>query len=347
MVNENLGDMAGHFFVKATFPGHSQDQVNDMIKSIRWSFEKNFWQYDWLDQRTRQEALQKLKAITQKVGYSTSSPDVMSSASVEEFYRTLDIRKGDHFGNQVRSSAWKMENMLRSVSQPENRIKLESIPQTVNAFYNPTKNSIEMPAGMLQPPFYHIENPEYLNFAGIGAVAAHELGHAFDNRGRSYDETGALRDWWTESSAAAFEEKSKCFIDQYSEYTVKGPDGTDHFVNGWGTLGENIADNGGLKLAYESWRQRYRSDLAGRKYNNGHLPGLESRTAEQLFFIQFARSFCGNTAPDEEVRRLKDDSHSPRKYRINGVVQNSAYFAQAFQCKLGTPMNPAKKCILW
>ncbi|KAF9161261.1 hypothetical protein BGX21_000594 [Mortierella sp. AD011] len=343
MVNENLGDMAGHFFIKAVFPEASQAKVNEMIGSIRWSFEKSFWQYDWLDQRTRHNALQKLKTITQKIGYSADSPNVISSSSVEEYYRDLKINSTDHFGNQVRSSAWKSEKILRSVSQPVNRFRLTSIPQTVNAFYNPTMNGIEIPAGILQPPFFSFDDPEYLNFGGIGGVAAHELGHGFDNSGRRYDESGVLRDWWDESSVKVFDEKSQCFIEQYNEFTIQGSDGTNHYVNGWSTLGENIADNGGVKLAFEAWRQRYRSDPTSKK----DLPGLESYTPEQLFFVQFARAFCGNMSPDEELRKLNDDNHSPRKWRINGVAQNSEHFAKAFKCKSGAPMNPAKKCILW
>ncbi|KAF9089372.1 hypothetical protein BGX29_012095 [Mortierella sp. GBA35] len=342
MVNENLGDLAGHFFVKATFPEESQAIMNEMIGSLRWSFEKSFWNYDWLDPRTRQAALQKLKAIVPKVGFSTSSPNVGSSASVDEYYRPLAISRQDHFGNQVRSSTWKMENMLRGMTQPANRIKLALIPQTVNAFYNPNMNSIEILAGILRAPFFDAAVPEYLNYAGIGVVAAHELGHAFDNSGRRYDETGAIREWWEESSIQAFDTKSQCFIEQYNEYTIDGPGGKKHNVNGWGTLGENIADNGGLKIAYDAWRQRERSN----KHNNNKLPGLERYSAEQLFFIQYARAHCGNMTPEEQVKMLNDDNHSPKKWRINGVVQNSDHFANAFQCKAGAPMNPTKKCVL-
>ncbi|KAF9909815.1 hypothetical protein EC991_007986 [Linnemannia zychae] len=342
LVNENLGDLAGHFFVKATFPEESQAIMNQMIGSLRWSFEKSFWDYDWLDQRTRHAALQKLKAIVPKVGFSTSSPNVGSSASVDKYYRPLVINGRDHFGNQVRSSTWKMETMLRGMTKPSNRIKLASIPQTVNAFYNPNMNSIEILAGILRAPFFDAAVPEYLNYAGIGVVAAHELGHAFDNNGRRYDETGAIREWWEQSSIDEFDERSKCFIDQYGEYTIDGPNGKKHNVNGWSTLGENIADNGGLKIAYDAWNQRKKNS----KHNNKKLPGLTKYTAEQLFFIQYARAHCGNMTPEESVKMLNDDNHSPKKWRINGVVQNSAHFAKAFQCKAGAPMNPAKKCVL-
>ncbi|KAF9935213.1 hypothetical protein FBU30_006298 [Linnemannia zychae] len=342
LVNENLGDLAGHFFVKATFPEESQKIMNDIIGSLRWSFEKSFWSYDWLDPRTRQAALQKLKAIVPKIGFSTSDPNVDQAASVDEYYRPLEISARDHFGNQIRSSTWKMELLLRSMTQPTNRVKLASIPQVVNAFYNPNKNSIEIMAGILKAPFFDATVPEYLNFAGIGVVAAHELGHAFDNSGRRYDETGAIREWWEESSIQEFDEKSKCFIEQYNEYTVDGVDGKKHNVNGWTTLGENIADNGGLKIAYEAWKQRQRAN----RYNNSNLPGLEKYTVEQLFFIQYARAHCGNMDSEESVKMLNDDNHSPKKWRINGVVQNSDHFARAFQCKSGTPMNPVKKCVL-
>ncbi|KAG0377867.1 hypothetical protein BGX24_005289 [Mortierella sp. AD032] len=342
LVNENLGDLAGHFFVKATFPEESQAIMNEMIGSLRWSFEKSFWEYDWLDQRTRHAALQKLKAIVPKVGFSTSSPNVGSSASVDKYYRPLVIKGHDHFGNQVRSSTWKMETMLRGMTQPTNRIKLASIPQMVNAFYNPNMNSIEILAGILRAPFFDAAVPEYLNYAGIGVVAAHELGHAFDNNGRRYDETGIIREWWEESSIQEFDERSKCFIEQYEEYTIDGPDGKKHKVNGWSTLGENIADNGGLKIAYDAWNQRKKD----KKHNNKKLPGLNKYTPEQLFFIQYARAHCGNMTPEESVKMLNDDNHSPKKWRINGVVQNSKHFAKAFQCKAGAPMNPTKKCIL-
>ncbi|KAF9305210.1 hypothetical protein BGZ74_010989 [Mortierella antarctica] len=342
LVNDNLGDLAGHFFVKATFPEESQTIMNDMIGSLRWSFEKSFWEYNWLDPRTRQVALQKLKAIVPKIGFSTSNPNVGSSASVDEFYRPLAINGQDHFGNQIRTSTWKTETMLRSMTKPSDRVKLAAIPQTVNAFYNPNMNSIEILAGILRAPFFDAAVPEYLNYAGIGVVAAHELAHGFDNRGQSYDENGALRDWWEPSSLQAFENKSKCFIEQYNEYTIDGPDGKKHNVNGWSTLGENIADNGGLKIAYEAWKQRQRNA----KHNNRKLPGLEKYTTEQLFFIQYARAHCGNMTPEESVKMLNDDNHSPKKWRINGVVQNSEHFAKAFQCKAGTPMNPSKKCVL-
>ncbi|KAF9407768.1 hypothetical protein BGZ94_002572, partial [Podila epigama] len=153
--------------------------------------------------------------------------------------------------------------------------------------------------------------------------------------------------WWEESSVTAFDDKSRCFIEQYGNYTVTGPKGVKVNVNGWSTLGENIADNGGVKMAFEAWYQRYRSDRNNKKYNNVRLPGLERHTPEQLFFIQFARTFCGNMSPDESLRMNTEDNHSPREYRINGVVQNSNYFAKAFKCKAGSPMNPVKKCILW
>ncbi|KAF9142903.1 hypothetical protein BG015_000603 [Linnemannia schmuckeri] len=200
----------------------------------------------------------------------------------------------------------------------------------------------EILAGILRAPFFDAAVPEYLNYAGIGVVAAHELGHAFDNSGRRYDETGAIREWWEESSIQEFDTRSQCFIEQYNEYTIDGPDGKKHNVNGWGTLGENIADNGGLKIAYDAWAQRRSTE----KYNNKKLPGLERYTSEQLFFIQYARAHCGNMTPEESVKMLNDDNHSPKKWRINGVVQNSDHFAKAFQCKAGAPMNPAKKCVL-
>ncbi|KAF9407769.1 hypothetical protein BGZ94_002573 [Podila epigama] len=324
-VNKNIGDLAGHFFIQKMFPAKSQRTIKDMIAVIQASFEKNFWKYDWLDAQTRVNAVHKLYSIIQKVGYSTVDPNVGSATSIDAHYKNLTIKANDHFGNHVRASIWSTERKLRS----------------------PTQNSIEILAGILRPPFFNVEDPEYLNFGGIGYVVGHELGHAFDDEGRNYDETGANLNWWRESSIKAFDEKSRCFVEQYGNYTITGPNGVNVNVNGTFTLGENIADNSGIKLSFEAWYQRYRSDRSNKKYNNVRLPGLQRHTPEQLFFIQYARSYCGNTTPEERLRLITLDPHSPDKYRINGVVQNSDYFAKAFKCKAGSPMNPVKKCILW
>ncbi|KAF9404108.1 hypothetical protein BGZ94_004368 [Podila epigama] len=186
-----------------------------------------------------------------------------------------------------------------------------------------------------------------MNFGGIGSTIGHELGHAFDDSGRTYDKKGLLRNWWEQSSIKAFDEKARCFVKQYDNFTITGPKGVKVNVNGTFTLGENIADNSGIKLAFEAWYQRYRSGRSNKKHNNVRLPGLQRHTPEQLFFIQYARTYCASVSPRLNLYVITADSHAPQEYRINGVVQNSDYFSQAFKCKAGSPMNPVKKCVLW
>ncbi|KAG0235119.1 hypothetical protein BGW42_005769 [Actinomortierella wolfii] len=347
LVNEFIGQMAGHFFVKSIFPEAAQTQVRSIVTEVRRSFEQDLGQYDWLDETTRKNAIHKLQSIIDKVGYSHDHPNVGSSKAIEQWYASYAIHKADHFGNVLRGRQWRAEQFLREVPRKVNRLSMHQLPQTVNAFYNPTGNSIEIMTGILRDPFFHPDAPDYLNFAGVGTVIAHEIGHGFDNNGRRYDENGIIRDWWTEESVTNFDEKAQCFMDQYGNFTVKGPDGKDHHLNTWNTQGENIADNGGMKLAFNTWRQRLNSQSLSSRQNNRKLPGLERFSLEQLYFIQYARAFCAKSTPEHSVRMLNDDNHAPHKFRINGVLQNSEDFARAFQCKPGSPMNPVNKCVLW
>ncbi|KAF9972363.1 hypothetical protein BGZ73_004531 [Actinomortierella ambigua] len=345
--NEYIGQLVGHFFVKSIFPEPSQRHLQDMVTSIRWTFEKALWEYDWLDNETRTNAIHKLKSIIEKLGFSHEHPNVGSSQAIEQWYKDLAVFANDHFGNVMRARKWRAEQFLREVSRPVNRQTLALVPQTVNAYYNPTGNAIEILAGILKEPFFHPDAPEYLNFAGIGTVVAHEIGHGFDNNGRRYDENGIIREWWTEASVAKFEEKAQCFMGQYGNYTITGPDGKEHHLNTWNTQGENIADNGGMRLSFNAWRHRYTTPGAHNSYENRKLPGLEKFSQEQLYFIQYARAFCAKSTPAYDVVMLNDDNHAPNKFRINGVVRNSVDFARAFQCKTGSPMNPVDKCVLW
>ncbi|KAF9930645.1 hypothetical protein BGZ67_005710 [Mortierella alpina] len=346
-VNAHLGQMAGHYFVKAAIPTDTVPKMTEIVNNVRQAYATDFsGQHQWLDSTTSKNALEKLNAVTQKVGYSTEAPNVAATASVDEYYSGLTVDALDYFGNTIRSSAFVTRQKFERLAGPINKIQMGSIPQIVNADYRPSSNEIRFPAGILQPPFFHAEHPEYLNYGGIGYIAGHELGHGFDNRGRQFDGSGRFRNWWTNSSLAEFTTRSQCFVDQYSNFTVKGPNGKDYAVDGQKTLGENIADNGGLKKSYEMWWTRYQSDPTGQTYNNHRLPGLDNHTPEQLFFIQFARLWCSNERPQFTVSLL-EGPHSPKKWRINGVAQNSEHFAKAFQCKPGTPMNPIKKCEVW
>ncbi|KAG0337101.1 hypothetical protein BG000_005831 [Podila horticola] len=346
-VNTNLGDMAGQYFVEQAFKGNSRDVVNSLIDSLRATYTKGFPELDWLDTYTKKGANDKMSTIVQLIGFSTESPNVGSSKSLQEYYEGYQVDESDYFGNKMRANLWGMELDFKDLNEPVNRLKMHMSPQTVNAYYSATLNGIVFPAGILQQPFFHVENPEYINYGGIGVVAGHELGHGFDNRGRLFDSTGRMANWWSNSTLEAFQTKAQCFVEQYGNFTVKGADGNDYHVNGELTLGENIADNGGLKKSYESWMARYRSDPSGKRFKNFRLPGLESLTPEQLFFVSYARPWCRKQRPESVVKQIRTDPHSPAEWRINGAVQNSVYFSDAFQCKSGAKMNRKDKCDLW
>ncbi|KAG0091768.1 hypothetical protein BGZ93_004632 [Podila epicladia] len=347
VVNENLGEIAGHYFVQEAFKDDSRESFTAIIESLRSNYATALRALEWLDKTTRDAALKKLNAITEVVGWSTALPDVASSKSLEDFYKNYTIVRDDFFANMLQGSTFLNKNMLLWLDQPVNRGSLLGAPQTVNAFYSPYTNQILFPAGMLQDPYYHVDNPDYVNMGIMGFIAAHEFTHGFDSQGRNYDETGRLRNWWTNATEQVFNEKGQCFVDQYGNFTVDGPGGKPLNVNGLLTLNENIADNGGLKLSFSTWQNRLKSDPNSGKYKNFKLPGLEMYTLEQLFFISYGRLWCQKETPDVSQLIILGDSHSPAKWRINGPVQNLPDFANVFKCKAGTPMNPAKRCDLW
>jgi len=190
-------------------------------------------------------------------------------------------------------------------------------------------------------------DPEYLNYGGIGLVIGHELTHGFDNTGRQFDSKGRLVQWWSNATIDAFKDKTTCFVDQYSNFTMPTPSGGNVNVNVKLTLGENLADNGGLKQAYVAWRKRFDSDKDSDKYINHLLPGLEGLGREKLFYVNFGRVWCQRIRPEAAFERIRTDPHSPARWRVNGAVQNSKHFAETFQCPAGAPMNPKTKCELW
>ncbi|KAK3825806.1 MAG: hypothetical protein J3Q66DRAFT_277932, partial [Benniella sp.] len=347
VVNRHLDDMAGQYFVEESFKGESRNQVYSMIETLRESYLKAFPTLEWLDDATTTEAIKKMKAIVQLIGFSTDSPNVASSDSLDEYFSGYKVQPGDYFGNQMRVSQWSPDKAFRELNQSVNMLKMHMVPQTVNAYYSPTQNQIVFPAGILQPPFFHTENPEYINYGGIGVVAGHEITartwslpilssdcHGFDNKGHLFDSEGRMVNWWTDATTEAFNTKARCFVEQYGNFSVKGSDGKAYYVKGQLTLGENIADNGGLKQSFEGMRFFFC------RHTFSDLILLDNLTAEQLFFISYARPWCSKRRPESAIRQTRTDPHTPAKWRINGAVQNSAGFAKAFQCAAGTPMNP-------
>ncbi|KAF9933256.1 hypothetical protein FBU30_006024 [Linnemannia zychae] len=347
VVNGNLGQVAGHYFIEQTFKGNSRKEVIAIVNNVLDSYSKSFPTLNWLDKTTRAGAMKKLKAIVQTMGYSTSQPDVASSKSLDEYYKKFVVAPNDFFGNLLRSSAFAGADNLRYLSLPVDKQTMFMVPATVNAYYDPSANTINFPAGILQLPFFNVENPEYVNYGGMGVIGGHEIGHAFDNNGRHFDEIGRLKNWWTDATSKAFDEKAQCFVNQYGNFTVEGPGGKLLNLDGQLTLGENLADNGGIKMAFRIWQSRAKADPKGKKYKNYKLPGLDKYTHEQLFFISYGRLWCQKMRPEVLAQNVRSNPHSPAKWRINGVAQNSPDFAKAFKCKAGTPMNPRKKCEVW
>ncbi|KAF9331960.1 hypothetical protein BG006_005193 [Podila minutissima] len=347
VVDAALGAMAGHFFIQQAFKGDSKEGAESIISSLRTAFVDGLAHLDWLDHETLVNAKEKVEYLIQKVGFSVESPDVRSSEGLEEYFKDLEVEPTDFFGNQIRARRWNMKNVMSQLSKPVDKAKWLMSPQTVNAYYNPSGNEMVFPAGILQPPFFHTDSPEYLNYGGVGVVAGHELTHAFDDEGRRYDATGKFSDWWTGSTLQEFKAKTQCFVDQYGGFTVEDPQGHENQVNGKLTLGENLADNGGLKTAFEAWQTRFDSDPQGEKFKNHLLAGLEQFSREQLFYVAFARVWCSHRRPASAIEALRTDPHSPAKWRVNGAVQNSKHFAEVFKCAAGAPMNPKTKCDLW
>ncbi|KAF9957618.1 hypothetical protein BGZ72_001603 [Mortierella alpina] len=345
VVNEYLGQMLGYYFVQDHDSGNSRAMVVGMMESIKSTFHRDLRSLSWLDNSTRNAALEKLEAMTALVGFSTESPNVESALSLQQHYKAYQVHPGEFFLNRIRYGMWYSKREFLGLNKPVNRKSLDVPPQSMKAYYNVAMNQILFPAAVLQPPFFHQDYPEYINFGGIGWSLAHEITHGFDDLGRHFDKTGRKINWWTNETEQAFAAKAQCFVDQYSQYTVQGPDGQLYNVSGESTMSENIVDNGGMRLAYKGWKARFDADEA--KVRNFKLFGLEDYTAEQLFFISFGRFWCQKQQPMHLYSQILYGKHSPDQWRVNGVLQNSPAFAKAFNCSLGSPMNPEKKCEMW
>ncbi|BGP17139.1 hypothetical protein JCM10213_005237 [Rhodosporidiobolus nylandii] len=346
----SLGFLIGRPFVEEAFPGESKEYAEGIIWAIIGAFKERLPGRTWLDEETREKAREKVEAIKVKIGYPTSSPNTSSPESIERYYSlNLPIEKDDFVGNVLRSRVADQRRMWAKVGMERDEGEWDMVPSEVNAYYQPSANEIVFPAGILQTPFFNVDWPEYLNFGAFGGVASHELAHASDQAGRLYDGQGYLRDWWTKEAAKAFEERQQCFREQYRNYTITGPDGKEHPIDSSLTGGEDGADNGGVKLAFTAWKTRLDSDPKGEKYKNYELPGLGEYSREQLFFLAYAQGWARKVTPEEALRRIRTDPHSPTQYRVIGPLSNSEQFAKAWNCPVGSVMNRGeeKRCEIW
>ena len=326
-VDGALGEALGQVYVQQYFPADSKAKTLEMVHDIEGAMNRDLDQLTWMSPETKVRARQKLAAIANKIGYPEHWRD----------YSTLAISPTDAFGNQKRASAFENDRELRKIGKPVDKLEWGMSPPTVNAYYDPSMNNINFPAGILQPAFYDPQADVAVNYGHMGAVIGHELTHGFDDQGRKFDATGNMADWWTADDAKKFEARTACLVNEYGNFTAVD----DVKVNGNLTLGENTADNGGLVLAYMAYVARAQKDgIDPAKKVNGY-------TGPQQFYIAFAQNWCENSRPASIRQQVLTDPHSPDHFRANGAIVNQPGFAAAFGCKKGSPMVPAESCRVW
>ncbi len=322
-----LGEALGQVYVAQEFSPANKQATLQMVHDIEAAMDQDIDTLDWMSAATKVKAKEKLHAVADKIGYPDHWRD----------YSSLVITRDDAFGNTLRATAFESRRQLAKIGKPVDRGEWGMSPPTVNAYYDPSMNDINFPAGILQPPLYDSHASDASNYGHIGGVVGHELTHGFDDEGRQFDGNGNLADWWTAEDGKRFDEKADCEVKEYGNFVAVD----DVKVNGKLTLGENTADNGGLRLAYIAF-------LADAKRKNIDLTQKQDGyTPLQQFFLGHGQSWCGSTRPEQLRLQVQTDPHSPRQFRVDGVVQNMPEFGQAFGCKAGQPMMPVNACRVW
>ena len=316
--NSLLGEAVGEMYVAKYFPEKDKERMLQIVKNIQASLGEHIRGLDWMTEETKTKAIEKLDAFTIKIGYPDNWKD----------YSTLTIDPAKSYYENLReASKWYTEDNLSELGKPVDKAKWQMTPQTVNAYYNPTTNEICFPAGILQPPFYNSDADDAVNYGAIGVVISHEMTHGFDDQGRLFDKDGNLNNWWTEEDAAAFKAKTAILVDQFNKVEVL----PGVFANGEATLGENIADHGGLRIAYTAMENSF--EAAG-----AHPEPIDGFTAEQRFYLGYANVWAQNITDQEKQRRVLTDVHSIGEDRVNASLRNIDTFFEAFGIKEGDPM---------
>jgi len=298
-----------------------------MVQDIESAMDKDIDTLDWMSPETKVRAKAKLHAVADKIGYPDHWRD----------YSKLVINRGDAFGNDQRAVVFENLRQMAKIGKPVDRGEWGMSPPTVNAYYNASMNDINFPAGILQPPLFDPKATDAENYGHIGSVVGHELTHGFDDQGRLFDGNGNLSDWWTAEDGKKFDEKADCTVKEYSSFVAVD----DAKVNGKLTLGENTADNGGIRLAYMAFLEdAKRKSIDLKKKQDGYTP-------LQQFFLGDAQTWCGSMRPEQLRLLVQTNPHSPQEFRVNGVVQNMREFGEAFGCKVGQPMMPQNVCRVW
>ncbi len=323
-----LGEAVGEVYVKQNFSSESKARTVQMVHDIEAAMDKNIDTLDWMSPETKVKAKAKLQLVADKIGYPDHFRD----------YSKLNIVRGDALGNEVRATKFENHRQLDKIGKPVDRGEWLMTPATVDAYYNPSMNDINFPAGILQSPLYDASADDAENYGHVGAIVGHELTHGFDDQGRLFDGNGNLVDWWTPEDGKKFDEKTDCEVKEYGSFTAVD----DVKINGKLTLGENTADNGGLRLAYLA----FLAD-SQRKGLDVHAKQKDGYTPIQEFFVSYGQNWCGETRPAQIRLQVQTDPHSPREFRVNGVVQNMPEMGQAFGCKPGAAMMPVNSCRVW
>jgi putative endopeptidase len=324
LVDGDLGFALGRKYVDETFGAEGKQRTLRMVGEIEKALRTDIDHLDWMTPATKKAAAVKLAAVANKIGYPDKWRD----------YSSVRIERVDAAGDDLRATEFEARRIARQIGKPVDRKEWYMTPPTVNAYYNPQENNINFPAGILQPPFFDTKMDDAVNYGAVGMVVGHELTHGFDDQGRQFDAEGNLKDWWTPEDAKEFEKRAQCFIDEYSSFVATG---TVH-LNGKLTLGENTADNGGMRLAFMALMDSLKDKPQ---------PKIDGFTPEQRFFLGFGQIWCSNQRPEASALRATVDPHSPGRYRVNGVVGNMPEFQKAFACKVTQPMVRHPACRVW
>lgn len=321
--DNNLGEALGIAYVEKAFGPEARKRMSELVHNLEVALKADIEGLDWMTPTTKQRAVEKLSTMVNKVGYPEKWRD----------YSSVKIAPGDLLGNSERASIFEVKRQLNKIGKPVDFKEWLMSPPTVNAYYLAEQNNINFPAGILQPPFFDAKIDDAVNYGAIGAVIGHELTHGFDDQGSQYDAQGNLKDWWTAEDKQAFKQRTSCVVNEYNGFPVD-----DLKVNGELTLGENTADNGGVRIAYMALLEA----LKGKS-----VAPIEGFTPEQRLFLGWGQIWCQNSTPQAARLQVQTDPHSPGKYRVNGVVSNMPEFQKAFGCKAGQPMVSANACRVW
>ena len=324
-VNNELGEVVGKVYVEKHFPPAAKSRMETMVKNLLAAYESSIKSLDWMSDSTKAMALEKLNKFTYKIGYPNKWRD----------YSNLTIQADDFFGNEMRAKRFEYDRYLEKLDQPVDREEWGMTPQTVNAYYDPTKNEIVFPAAILQPPFFDMEADDAVNYGAIGSVIGHEIGHGFDDKGSTFDGDGALNNWWTKADREEFEKRTNRLVAQYNSFEVL-PGVT---VNGEFTLGENIGDLGGVGISYKAYKE----------FAEGQDRILDGFTADQRFFVGYAQAWRGKSRTEALRTQVATDPHSPRDFRVNGIVRNVDEFYEAFGVTEGDSLYlaPEERVKIW